>query len=212
MPGNSRAVSSRLAQTTTGINITTNNVINLSNFGVLTNIGFINSPAGRTYAVAFPASQIAAINPGADLFIQAGRFTTAVVDSSVPPIFAQAVLTTGVINSDGTASIDLVNPLRKTTGFLGQDLDFAPFFFSDPAALGKQVRDGINAGTIQNLFLVLQIPTTTPFPGVSGQPPLIGLSSVAPIQGLSFLSNDGGVTFNRITNFNFVFSLQTSAF
>jgi hypothetical protein len=211
-PGNSRAVSSNVGRTTPGINIVTNNVINLSNFGALTNIGFINSPAGRTYAVAFPASQIAAINPSADLFIQAGSFSTFVVDASVSPIYAQAVLTTGVINADGTASIDLVTPLRRTTGFLGQDGDFAPFFFSDPAELGTQVREGINAGTIQNLFLVLQIPTTTPFPGVSGQPPLIGLSSVAPIRGLSFLSNDGGVTFTRVTNFNFLFTLQTSAF
>jgi hypothetical protein len=212
LPGDARAVSSKAAQTTSGINITTNNVINIANFGALNSIGFINSPAGRTYAVAFPASQISAINPGADLFIQAGLFNTHVVDASVPVVFAHATLTRGVINPDGTASIDLLNPLAQTTGFLAQDGDFAPFYFSNPAALGHTVRNEIAAGTLQNLFLVLQIPTTTPFPGVSGQPPLVGLNTAGTIFGLSFLSNDGGVTFNRITNLNFRFALQTSAF
>jgi hypothetical protein len=210
LPGDAKVVSSSAGETKRNIDIITNNVLNISNFGALNAIGFINSPAGRTYAVAFPASQIAAINPSGDLFIQAGLFNTHVVDASVPPIFAQAVLTTGVINPDGTATIDLVTPLRTATGFLGQDGDFAPFFFSNPAELGQQVRDGINAGVIQNLFLVLQIPTTTPFAGVSGQPPLVGLNTTGTIFGLSFLSSDGGVTFTRITNLNFRFSLMAS--
>ena len=66
-----------------------------------------------------------------------------------------------------------------------------------------------NAGTLQNLFLVLQIPSA-PFAGVSGHPPLIGLSTQAPILGRSILSTNGGVTFNRRNDFQFRFSLIAS--
>jgi len=208
-PGEAKNVSVNPGKTESGVDIVTNDVFNISNFGALNSIGFINSPGGRTYAVAFPASQIAAINPGQDIFIQAGLFNTFLVDASVPAVFAQALLTTGVINPNGTATIDMQHPLDKVNGFLGQDGDFAPFYFKNPHVLGKKVRRDIDDGKIQNLFLVLQIPTTTPFPGVSGQPPLIGLNTTAPIFGLSFFSDDGGATFNPV-NFNFRFSLILS--
>ena len=209
-PGVGKNVHANAGHVNEGINIVTNNVINISNFGAAFAIGFVNSPPGRTYAVAFPASQISAINPGQDILVQAGRFDTAVVDASVPVVFAKAVLTTGVINPDGTANIDLVNPLEVSEGFLGQDRDFASFFFKNPHELGRRVRSGIASGEIQNLFLVLQIPTSTPFPGVSGQPPLIALNNTGTLFGLSFLSNDGGLTFTRIPQFNFRFSLMLS--
>jgi hypothetical protein len=54
---------------------------------------------------------------------------------------------------------------------VAQDNDLARLFFPNPAALGETVRAGIAAGEIQNLFLVLRVPTTTPFPGVSQRPP-----------------------------------------
>lgn len=211
-PGDARAVSAKAAQTTAGINIITNGVFNISNFGALNAIGFINSPAGRTYAVAFPAAQVAAISPGTDFFLHTGLFNTFLVDASVVPVYAQALLTTGVINPDNTATIDMLTPLRSAPLFVGQDGDFAPFFFSNPAGLGQAVRQGISDGSIQNLFLVLQIPTTLPFPGVSAQPPLVGLNTTGTIFGLSFLSSDGGVTFTRRTDFNFRFSLVSSGF
>jgi hypothetical protein len=211
-PGAVKAVTATPNKTLTGIDITTNRVFSISNFGAPTNIGFINPPAGGfIYAVAFPAAQIAAISPGTDLFLHTGLFGTFQVDASVVPLFAQALLTTGVINPDTTATIDMATPLRSAPLFIGQDGDFAPFFFSEPAELGQTVRDGITAGTIQNLFLVLQIPPA-PFPGVSGQPPLIALSSQAPIHGLSFLSTNGGATFTRRNDFNFRFSLVSSGF
>jgi hypothetical protein len=202
--------------TRSNINLVTSNAINISNFGNRNFIGFTGSPAGRIYAVQVPASQIAAINPGEDILIQGISFNTAVVDSSVAPVFAQALLTTGVINPDNTATVNLADPLEKTTGFLGQDNDFAPFYFHHPKFLGKKVRNGIANGTIQNLFMVLQIPTTTPFAGVSNQPPLIGLdggvaSNDAPIFGFSFISDDGGATWTRNLIFNFQFSLVVSS-
>ena len=126
---------------------------------------------------------------------------------SVVPVFAEALLTTGVVHSDGTASVDLENPLQRVTGFIGQNNDFAPFFFPDPRQLGERVRREIESGQIQNLFLVLQVPTTTSFPGVSALPPLIGLSAVEPLFGLSYVSDDGGVTFTPRLDRDFMFGL-----
>jgi hypothetical protein len=77
---------------------------------------------------------------------------------------------------------------------------------SRPRALGRKIRRQIDNGTIQNLFLVLRSPTETPFPGVSDQPPLVGLSTTAPISGLSFISTDG-VTFTTLSTLDIAFSL-----
>jgi hypothetical protein len=199
-----------------GIDITTADSINISNFGNRNFIGFTGSPAGRMYAVQIPASQVAAINPGEDILIQGVSFNTFVVDSSVAPVFARAALTTGVVNPDNSVTIDLASPLENTFGFLGQDNDFAPFYFHEPHALGKMVRSRIADGTIENLFIVLQIPTTSPFAGVSNQPPLIGLDggvamNDAPIFGFSYFSDDGGATWTRTLTFNFQFSLVLSS-
>lgn len=222
-PGQATNINVKPGFLVSGANITTNRSVNISNFGNRNFVGFTGSPAGRIYAVAFPASQvqaaidaIAAPNPGHDIVIQAGQFNTFVVDASVVPVFAEAILTTGVINMDNTATINLASPLRQASGFIAQDNDFAPFYFSEPHDLGKTVRNGIADGSIQNLFLVLQIPTSTPFPGVSNQPPLIGLDggvamNDVPIFGLSFVSDDGGATFTRNNTFNFMFSLTVSA-
>ncbi|HEY8227289.1 MAG TPA: matrixin family metalloprotease [Pyrinomonadaceae bacterium] len=206
-PGDGKNVHVNNGFVRSGVNIVTNRVFNISNFGARNAIGFINSPASRTYAVAFPAAQISALNGGNPTIVQAGLFDTNVVDASVPVLFGNAWLTTGVINPDGTATIDLVTPLRSSPMFLGQDTDFAPFYFTEPKDLSETIQAGISAGTIQNLFLVLQIPATTPFPGVSAQPPLVGLNNSPTIFGLSFLSNDAGATFTRVNTFNFRFSM-----
>jgi hypothetical protein len=213
--GQRKNVAIQAGKTALGINVTTADSININNFGNRNFIGFTNSPAGRMYAVRIPASQLSTVNPTGDILIQAAAFNTALLDASTTPVFARAVLATGVVNPDTTATIDLLNPLQVATGFIGQDDDFSPFYFQEPQDLGRAVREGINNGSIQNLFLVLQIPTTLPFPGVSGQAPLIGLDggvavNDVPILGLSFLSNDGGVTWTRRNDFNFMFSLIVS--
>ena len=209
-PGEAKNVHVNAGQVTAGNNITTNSVFNISGFGARTNIGFINPPAGGLiYAVQFPASQITALNGGNPTNIQAGLYDTIVVDASVPVVFATAMLTTGVINPDTTATINLATPLDTAVTFVAQDTDFAPFYFKNPHDLSETIRLGIADGSIQNLFLVLQIPPA-PFAGVSGQPPLIGLSTQAPILGRSFLSTNGGLTFNRRNDLNFRFSLIAS--
>jgi hypothetical protein len=116
-------------------------------------------------------------------------------------------------------TIDLAHPLVEKNNFVGQDNDFAPFYFRAPRAIGTAVLKGIERGEIQNLFIVLQVPTTTPFPGVSGQPPFIGFDGAGPpdgqpndtdIFGLSFFSFDGGATWFRNQGFNIRFSLIVS--
>lgn len=193
-----------------GTNIITNDVITVTPFGARTNIGFINPPAGGfIYAVRFPAAEISALNGGLPTLLQAGLFDTHVVDASVPVVFAKVMLTTGVVNPDTTATINLATPLDSSVTFLAQDTDFAPFYFKNPHDLIKGIREGIANGSIENLFLVIQIPPS-PFPGVSNQPPLIGLSSQAPILGRSFLSTNGGLTFTRRNDFNFRFQMIAS--
>jgi hypothetical protein len=197
--------------TTPNINIVTNAQVNINNFGTRDFVGFTASPPGRYYAVQIPASQITAVNPGGDLYIQMANFDTVISDASVVPRFAEATLTTGTV-SGATATVNLAHPLYRDTNFVAADNDFAPLYFPLPQVLGKAVRRGIERGDIQNLFLVLRLPTTAPFPGVSALPPFIGLDggvavNDVPIFGLSFLSDDGGVTFTQVANFNFRFSL-----
>jgi hypothetical protein len=192
------------------VSFVTNDQINIDNFGSRDFVGFTGSQPGTYYAVRIPASQISSINPGGDLYIQEAAYDTFISDGSVVPVFAEATLATGTV-SGTTATVDLAHPLARATGFIGQDNDFAPFYFPFPDLLGKLVRKKIDRGDIQNLFLVLRLPTAAPFPGVSAQPPLIGLdggvaTNDAPIFGLSYTSADG-VTWNQVTNFNFRFSL-----
>ena len=209
-PAEAKNVHVNNGQINSGTNITTNNVITINPFGARTNIGFINAPAGGfIYAVQFPASQISALNGGNPTLIQAGLYDTIPLDASVPVVFANAWLAKGVINPDTTATIDLANPLDRSVSFLAQDTDFAPFYFKNPQDLSEVIRLGIADGSIQNLFMVLQI-QPAPFPGVSAQPPLIGLSTQAPILGRSFLSTNGGLTFTRRNDLNFRFSLVAS--
>ncbi|HSS49541.1 MAG TPA: matrixin family metalloprotease [Thermoanaerobaculia bacterium] len=195
--------------TTGNVNLVTNDQININNFGSRDFVGFTGAQPGTYYAAQIPASQISAVNPGGDLLIQAGAFDTFVFDASVVPTFAEATLATGTV-SGSTATIDLAHPLARQTRFIGQDDDFAPFFFPLPDVLGKLVRTRIAHGDIQNLFLVLRLSTSPPA-GVSAIPAVIGLdggnaTNDVPIYGLSYTSPDG-VTFTRTNTYNFRFSL-----
>ncbi|HJU93826.1 MAG TPA: matrixin family metalloprotease [Pyrinomonadaceae bacterium] len=209
-PAQAKNVHVNAGKTNANTNIITNNQITIAGFGARQAQGFINPPAGGLiYAVQFPASQISALNGGNPTLLQAGIFDTLILDASVPVVFARAMLTTGVINPDTTATINLATPLDSSITFLAQDTDFAPFYFKNPHDLSEVIRLGIADGSIQNLFLVLQI-QSAPFPGVSGQPSLIGLSTQAPILGRSYLSTNGGVSFNRRNDLNFRIGMVAS--
>jgi hypothetical protein len=212
--GDGKNVSLNPGKTRSGVDITTNATLSINNFGTRDFIGFTGSPAGRMYAVRFPKADLEAVAPGEQIFLQAAQFDTSVVDASVPVVFARALLVSGSVDpaTGAIASLNLDDPMASAENFLGQDNDFAPFFFKDSKNLGRDIRRGIERGEIEDVFLVLQIPTTAPFPGVSQVPPLIGLDggvavNDAPIHGLSYTSDDGGATWTRSATFNFRFSL-----
>ena len=220
------------------INFVTNRTITIENFGAfdfsssfLERSTGVATPPGRFYAVGIPAGQIAEIRPGQDLLLQGATFLTISPDASVAPVFAQALLTTGVVHADGSATIDLQTPLAHQQPFVAQDVDFTPWYFSHPRRLGRLVREGIARGEIEHVFLVLQVPTATPFPGPRGLAPAVGVDGFSedlvednddtPALGLSFISEDGGATFlpvadvmvqkyQRQGDFNIMFSLLFS--
>ena len=204
-PGLSLPVAAVPSVTTPNVDVTTNVTNKAANFGGLDSVGFTGVPAGFWYAVRIPAAQVTALSPST---IHTGLFNTFVANASVVPVFARAQLTTGSVNpGTGVATINTATPLREQAPFVGQDGDFAPLYFSNPTALTSQIMTGISGGTITDLFLVLQLPTTLPFPGVSGFPPFIGLD-LGPSSGTSYFSTTG-TTFSP-TSFNFMFALGTT--
>lgn len=220
-PGQQKNVHVNPGHVKAGIDFITTKNVNINNFGNLNAIGFGGMVGGRYYAVRIPASQvIAAAAPfGGRIGFQAVAYDTFVIDSSVVPIFAEAMLTTGTVNATTvppTATLNLAEPLDGDDGFVAQDGDFSPFYLKNGHSLGRRVMRGIADGSITDLFLVLRVPPS-PFPGVSGVAPLIGLDGPTPstpvndvpIFGLSYTSNDG-VTFTQNTAFNFRFSLVLS--
>jgi hypothetical protein len=210
--GDGRPVLVKGGRTTHAIDFVTNNVVNLGSFGNRNFIGFTGLTPGSYYAVRVPASEILAAAAGWKWFgIQSALFETAIADASVVPLFAEAAITTGSVAADGTPTIHLSTPLARTTSFVAADNDFAPMFVKYPNLLGLLVRAGVAFGHVTDLFLVLRLPTTTPFPGISALPPLIGLDggvaqNDAPIAGRSYTSPDG-MTWTQSTTFNFRFSL-----
>ena len=70
------------------------------------------------------------------------------LDASVPVLFANAWLAKGVVNPNGTASIDLANPLDHSVAFLAQDTDFAPYYFKNPHDLSETINAGLLAAAI----------------------------------------------------------------
>ena len=200
-------------QTRKHIDIVTPADINLDNFGNRNFVGFTGATGSYIYAVRVPAAQIAAAGAGKDLRLKGMAYDTFVADASVPPVFAEAVLTTGRVNPDGSLALNTTLPIVRVPMFLGQDNDFAPFAPRLGVLLGKLIQIGVEHGFIENLFIVLRVPAGPPFPGVSNFPPLIGLDggvavNDVPINGLSYLSTDGGTTFVQSTQFNFRFSLR----
>jgi hypothetical protein len=196
------------------LDITTSADINIDNFGTRDFVGFTGAPPGRIYAVRIPGAQIAALAEDIQLNVKAMAFHTGTVDGSVVPTFAEALLATGRTNADGsTATIQLNTPLVRADMVAGQDDDLTPLFVRNGRALGQLIELGVRFGIIKDLFLVIRVPNTPVFPGVSARPPLVGLDggvamNDVPIFGLSYVSDDGGVTFTRRTDFNFRFSLR----
>jgi Matrixin len=223
--GQRQNISVRAGQTRAGINIVTADSININNFGSPDFTSYNGVPPGFYYAVRVPKEQLQAIiaqtnstNPGHDVLAQAMAFHTAVSipgigapsgATGIAPVFAEATLTTGTSNG-ATATLNMATPLARVTGFAGQHDDFSPLYFQEPQDLGRRIRDGIASGAIQNLFMVLRLPTTP----LSNKELVIFFdggapNNDAPILGLSYYSFDGA-TFFQDLNFNYRFSLILS--
>ena len=238
-PQKATRVAVKRGKNVAGIDFVTNRTTTIENFGAadlgtctLARVTGVMTPPGRFYAVRIPAEQFARTAPGEDTVIQGAAFLTAPCsDASVTPVFAEALFTTGEVRADGTAAIDLRHPLARVAHFVAQDNDFAPWYFRNARRLGRLVGKRIARGEIRNLFLVLEVPTVTPFPGVHGVAPGVGLDGFfddiaddgddIPALGLSFISDDGGATFlpaadfvartyQRPGDFNIMFSLILS--
>ena len=210
-PGQSTIVRVRAGETVAGIDLDVNRTTRLASYGSFDRRGPAGAQPGSYLAVRIPkASFLAAdANLGGHALILGGAFLTAVEDASVVPLFAEALLTTGRVNPNGTATLDLKSPLAKQKDFAGQDFDFAPLWFDNSVGLTQKVRNGIAQGKIEDLFLVLRLPAG-PFPGPSGAAPRIGLDggvtpNDVPIGG-SFRSASGAV-FQPDGQFNYMFKL-----
>lgn len=167
--------------------------------------------AGSWYAVRFPADELEAATEGDPFALLAGRFHTNVASSSEVPRFAQAQLTTGRVLADGTARLDLDDPLLVRRPFIGQDDDFASLAPLDGLVLARRVRRALARNPAADLFLALQVPTEEPFPGASGLPPLIAAHRPSNgSRGRSYRSDDGSTfTPSAVDDFRFDLLLQT---
>ena len=138
-PGQAKNVHVNPGKLKTGIDIVTTKNVNINNFGNRNFVGFTGVPGGAIYAVRVPTSQITTV--AATLGDKAGfhsiEFDTFVADASVVPVFAEAMLATGSVTGT-TAAVNLSEPLDAVGGFIGQDNDFAPFFFRNGRQLGRR--------------------------------------------------------------------------
>src|SRR5262245_15011430 len=238
-PQQATRIKAKRGKSVAGIDFVTNRTTTIENFGAadlgtctLARRTGVMTPPGRFYAVRIPGEQIARIAAGRNTLIQGASFLTGpCLDVSVTPIFAEALFTTGEVGADSTATIDLRHPLERVRNFVAQDNDFAPWYFPRSRQLGRRVEKKIARGEIHDLFLVLQVPTTTPFPGTHGLAPGVGLdghfddiaddNDDTPPLGLSFISDDAGAsflpaadfvarTYQRPGDFNIMFSLILS--
>jgi hypothetical protein len=204
-----RKVEVKAGETVDGIDHTTSVDTNLDGFDTLgvsfstdwDGLGFFNSAPGTLYAVQLSASEVTSLLD-AGLLPKGAAFRTFLAEASVTPVFRRASLVTGAANGD-TASVDLDSPLFESLDFVGQDNDYSPLFFDEPAGIGKEMEEAIADG--EDLFLVLELPEA--FDGNLALPPFVGLDAgqIAGLLGRSYISSNGGVSFVRSPGFNFMF-------
>ena len=199
-----------------GIDLTTDRVTAIENFGTWDFVLYADAPPGSYYAVRIPGEQVLEAAGGKRFGIASVDFFTYVLDNSTLPRFAEAMLTTGRALPNGTAEIDLDRPLLHASPFLGQENDFSPLYAPNPLALGLRVDGGLRLGRIDSLFLVLRVPTETPYPGFNGFAPVIGIDGPifgpndVPVHGLSYRSFDGQTFFQD--EWNYLFRLTLTPF
>jgi hypothetical protein len=196
--------------TVAGIDFTTDKTVEIKNYGPFDELGDENAPPGAYYAVRVSPGQLTqalsqATNPNP--LIASAFFFTGVKDTSVVPHYAVAMLTTGTLNPNGTANVDVRHPLARDNDFVGHSFNFTPLFFDNPKTLTRTVRSLLRHSKSESLFLVLRVPRG-PFPGFHATPPLVG-QDLGPANGFSYTSQDGH-TFRPTSGVNFLFKLVIS--
>jgi hypothetical protein len=162
---------------------------------------------GSRYAVRIPKQTLVDAYQGDFLLFQSAEFLMVAIAASEAPVFAEALLTTGRLDAAGQPQIDLAQPLRRQALLVGQDRDFSAFVFEDPFELSFEIAKGLHDGTIEDLFLVLQVPTAAPRENPSGRLSLVGsVPERDPARINSYIAFDG-VTFARRATDNFLFRL-----
>lgn len=194
-----------------GIDLTTQRAAKFGQLAGRLSAGFTDLAPGSYYVVGFPVQDLIDAF-GRDFAVQSALFETRVVDSSTLPAFNAASIVPGRLAADGSlVEIALDRPLLTRRGFTGADNDFAPLYPPSPTLLAKRVLSGFDRGEFDTLFLVLQLPTSGPFPGVNAFPPLVGLSSTNTAGTSSFFSEDG-TTFTRVgLGFRFQLAVTSTA-
>ena len=204
-PGQAFPVIVREGRETDHVDFVTNVTMTLRNtdgdFGDTDFIGYTGSAEGTLYAVRFANADVLSLLDSGSV-LHTGLFFTAAVDASEPVEFRSAMLTTGTVHPDGTASPQLRWPLSQERDFLAQNSAFAPLYFEAPLAVTVLSNLLLSLSPQTDLFLVLEVPDGV---GVSGFPPLTGLDSGT--VGSSFISEDGGETFVPDSTFNYFFEL-----
>jgi hypothetical protein len=182
-----------------GVDIVTNVTRPIASFGGA--IEGVDATPGLIAAVRIPAARLLrelAVRrgraPTTPMLVHGATFLTAfgpALASTNVPVYARAMITTGAVDPvTGRARLDLDDPLVEAAPFVGQDDDFTPLFASNPRRLGGRIQAGLAAGTMGDLFLVLQNPTTTDPVG-----PGIPFSMMVPVPGRAFVSTTGGDPF-----------------
>ncbi len=191
-----------------GFDFVTNRQEEIAGFGALTKIAFLDPTPGMYFAVRVPGAEILAADQGNGLALQSADYFTFPRKRADVALFSQAILTSGSVT--GTqVTIDLARPLDSVHGFAGQDGDFTPFYFRRPQKLGRKVLRKLRKGQIEDLFLVLRLPSATPFPTQSGLAPAVGVSQ--PVnRAMSYISTDGK-NWTAVTDFDFMFRLVMTA-
>jgi hypothetical protein len=160
--------------------------------------GFSDVSPGTYYVTSVPVQSILDRFPNG-FGVQGALFETLVSDSSVVPRFDVAAIIPGKVDASGNiVRIDMNRPLLQKNDFLALDTDLSPLYALNPDALASRIRNGYRTGQFDTLFIVLRVPNVTPFPGPSGTPPLIGVTAANSPGSFSYLSQDGGVTFDRV--------------
>lgn len=197
--------------TSVGVDIDPFDTVGLNTSFDLDNVGFIDAPPGRLYAVEFPADEIELLL-GQLLEPTGAAIRTFQTEKSAPASLARVVLVSGEVVG-GNAVLDLDDPIAEAAATPGYgagvavaDNDYAPVFFHEPKDVAEDLAEAIDDGA-ESFFLVAELPAS--FPGQLGFPPWIGLDAGQQAGQLdrSWLSDDGGTTFTRQPFWNYMFRL-----